>query len=236
MNTGVRQQHPPQYNYHEEGEYYNDDDQQNYDQQYEDQGEYYEEYEGNHQNYQTSSHQRAQYEDYPAHQSQNAYQQRERDLPKSNQKDYQREINQDNSNKERVEPGSITETIDANKVKTSKLFQKFLQNENKENPAKLGGQRNTKGHTSPFTRETKGDSNKNRTLTPQQKKPFSQNQGVYSPQNNQGENYDNYPPQLQERGRRNYDDQEDYDPHYRESKSIIFCILNFLSKRFSRSS
>lgn len=223
MNIGARHQNHPQYNYEEEGEYYNDEEHQNYDSNYEGQGGYYVDYEQDHQNYKISHQERVQYQDYSRSKSPNTYQQRERDIPRSHVKEEQRYLNPEISNKERVEPGSITETIDANKVKTSKLFQKFLQNENKENPAKLG-QRNTKGHTSPFTRETK-DSNKNKTFTPKgTQQAFNQNQEQYSP-HDQGYNFDNYPPQLKERGHRNSEEQDNYEPPLRESKRINIMNL-----------
>jgi len=224
MNTGARHHNPPQYYYPEEGEYYNQEDHQNYEPGYEGQEEYYDDYERNLQNYQISNQQKSQYEGYPRTKSPNTYQQRERDLPRSNMKEDQRYLNPEISNNERVEPGSITETIDANKVKTSKLFQKFLQNENKENPAKFG-QRNTKGHTSPFQRETK-DPNKNKSPTPKgtQGQAYAQNQGQYSP-HDQGYNFDNYPPQLKERGNRNYEEHDNYELPPRESKSITSYFI-----------
>jgi len=254
MNTGVRHQNQASYLYPEENQDYDEHDQQ-YDEQYMDEG-HYDQYEDNRYHQQNpSSQRRDQYEGYSRSKSPNAGRGMRQDdddgyrgTQRSTAKDAARHTAQtrgtynDNAHhgyeqgydENYEEPQSITEVIDANRVKTSKLFQKFLQKENKVNPNKPNPPKNVKaGSTSPINRKSAKETAKPKNSTP--KAPQyqdhvviqNQGQGQYSP-HNQG--FAHEAQQFKDRAIPNFNEQEEiYGQPQRESKRINFVpfLKNF---------
>ena len=248
MNTGIRHQNHQDYLYPEEQQDYDHDDQQ-YDENYHHE-EQYDQYEDNRYNQpHPSSQRRDQYEGYSRSKSPNvgrgmrqddedSYRGTQRSTAKDAMNQQGRHTAQSrNTYNDNVhhgyenqggyydnedEPQSITETIDANRVKTSKLFQKFLQKENQVNPNKPQAQKNVKARSpSPINRKSSKETAKPKTTTPKapQYQDHVQNQDQYSP-HNQGYPPEN--PQYRDRAIPNYNEQEEeaYGQPQRESKRI----------------
>ena len=102
-----------------------------------------------------------------------------------------------------METMSITEEFDPNKVKTSKLYQKFIQNETKENPNKQNQQRDIRNNplrSSSQNRDFKDEVGRGRSLSPKppQQQNTKQNQGQY------GQGYPNPNQQFNERNDGNH--------------------------------
>jgi len=249
MNTGVRHQNQANYLYPEEQQDYDDHD-QHYDEQYMDEGQYdqYQDHRYHQQN--PSSQRHDQYEGYSRSKSPNAgrgmrqddddgYRGTQRSTAKDAMNQQGRHTAQsrggynDNAHhgyeqgydENYEEPQSITEVIDANRVKTSKLFQKFLQKENKVNPNKPNPPKNVKaGSTSPINRKNAKETVKPKNSTPKapQYQDHVQNQGQYSP-HNQG--FAHEAQQFKDRAIPNYNEQEEiYGQPHRESKRINFDL------------
>ena len=122
---------------------------------------------------------------------------------------YAEDISQKNyrNSQEREDDGletmSITEEFDPSKVKTSKLYQKFIQNETKENPSKQNQQRDARNNpvrSSSQNRDFKDEGGRGRSVSPKppQQQNIKQNQGQY------GQGYPNPNQQFNERNDGNY--------------------------------
>jgi FtsZ-interacting cell division protein ZipA len=128
---------------------------------------------------------------------------------------YQEARKADNTKDSRGAPGSISEIVDTNKVKTSKLFQKFLQNENKENPKKTSQNDNSRQSPSPPRQQPK-EQNKSKTPPP----ALSRNQPSRQEKvPAQGKN-----PYLKERNIPNLDLIEGSMQYVKGSKCIILTV------------
>lgn len=243
MNPYQGYRNPAQNNYEDENQHYDDND------QYDDQG-----YEGGHHRQQGYS-QEEEYDYYQPAKGQNVQGKSDRSFQKGNRGDEQsfqggsanrgyyqpkdqkqlyeeEDVHHDDRNRGRPddskESGIIAENIDTTKVKNTKLFQKFLQNENKEVPNKpqkdikpaLKANNYSANKDVKDAPKTKFTSN-----TPTQQQGFRSNEDSYYRRDQEYSGEDSH---YRDKSHPTYDNSDAYGPPSKESKHIvIFKIYYF---------
>jgi hypothetical protein len=248
MNPYQGYRNPAQNTYEDDNRHYDDND------QYEDQG-----YEGGHYRQQQGYGHEEEYEYYQPAKNQNVPGKSDRSFqkgtrneeasfqggssnrgfyqPKDQKQMYEEDdVHHDDRNRGRPEdqkePGKIAETIDTTKVKNSKLFQKFLQNENKEAPNKppkdikpaLKANNYSANKDSKDAPKPKFTSN-----APPQQQGFRPNEDPYYRRDQDFSNEDSH---YRDKSHPTYDTSDAYGPPSKESKCIIKYKSPYYLKAF----